>query len=274
MSTILQEIWCRSVVLSVSSPNEPKSRVFSPNVIQEKHEEAAASYADLRMEIAGFHDATYKANENTNTTLRNYEKLLAQFKTQNSEGINKVLIHLKEVQDAVKEDPALNKKVLVSRLLLNLFKLLSLLKMIILPSGLSLLLPWPGVRQPFSKPSQAVCLSWHLPSLENAEEKKETPSQPRGEQDDMTVIPPTSYPKTPITLEGRISDISEQHVPEVGRSSLTLRVDKGKGIAKESYPYPLKLVKASNEICPDLDALVLIDYEINEKMHQITHKEL
>ncbi|GJZ91735.1 hypothetical protein Tco_0663800 [Tanacetum coccineum] len=33
--TILQEIWCRSVVLSVSSLNEPKSRVFPPNAIQE-----------------------------------------------------------------------------------------------------------------------------------------------------------------------------------------------------------------------------------------------
>ncbi|GJY10078.1 hypothetical protein Tco_0378263 [Tanacetum coccineum] len=31
VSMILQEIWCRSVVLSVSSPNEPKSRVFPPN---------------------------------------------------------------------------------------------------------------------------------------------------------------------------------------------------------------------------------------------------
>ncbi|GJT13761.1 hypothetical protein Tco_0860803 [Tanacetum coccineum] len=30
----LQESWCRVVVLSVSSPNEPKSRVFSPKAIQ------------------------------------------------------------------------------------------------------------------------------------------------------------------------------------------------------------------------------------------------
>ncbi|GKD43472.1 retrovirus-related pol polyprotein from transposon TNT 1-94 [Tanacetum coccineum] len=30
----LQEIWCRSVILSVSSPNEPKSRVFPPKAIQ------------------------------------------------------------------------------------------------------------------------------------------------------------------------------------------------------------------------------------------------
>ncbi|GKD29790.1 hypothetical protein Tco_1240568, partial [Tanacetum coccineum] len=55
-----------------------------------KHKEATASYVDLRMEIEGFHD----------------------FKAQNDEGINKVLAILKEVQDAIKEDPALNKTVL------------------------------------------------------------------------------------------------------------------------------------------------------------------
>ncbi|GKA64548.1 hypothetical protein Tco_0764255 [Tanacetum coccineum] len=33
--TTSSRIWCRVVVLSVSSPNEPKSRVFPPYVIQE-----------------------------------------------------------------------------------------------------------------------------------------------------------------------------------------------------------------------------------------------
>nr|GEY08300.1 hypothetical protein [Tanacetum cinerariifolium] len=43
---------------------------------QEKHEEVAASYADLNSEIKDFHDATYKAHEDTETVLNNYEKLL------------------------------------------------------------------------------------------------------------------------------------------------------------------------------------------------------
>ncbi|GKB68863.1 ribonuclease H-like domain-containing protein [Tanacetum coccineum] len=34
MNRILHDFWCRSVILSVSSPNEPKSRVFPPNVTQ------------------------------------------------------------------------------------------------------------------------------------------------------------------------------------------------------------------------------------------------
>ncbi|GKA68621.1 hypothetical protein Tco_0768538 [Tanacetum coccineum] len=51
-------------------------------------------------------------------------------------------------------------------------------------------------------------------------------------------------------------------------------VNKGNGIAKESYPYPPKLVKASKEIRLDPDAPVLIDFKIDRKMHPITHEEL
>ncbi|GKC09702.1 hypothetical protein Tco_1001312 [Tanacetum coccineum] len=35
--TILYDFWCRVVILSISSPNEPKSRVFPPNAIQRKN---------------------------------------------------------------------------------------------------------------------------------------------------------------------------------------------------------------------------------------------
>ncbi|GJW44265.1 hypothetical protein Tco_0073064 [Tanacetum coccineum] len=66
----------------------------------EKHEEAVASYADLKAESSGFHDATYKDQENNDTSLRNYERL------------NKILSNLQKVHDAVKDDPTLNAKVL------------------------------------------------------------------------------------------------------------------------------------------------------------------
>ncbi|GKF38027.1 hypothetical protein Tco_0114785 [Tanacetum coccineum] len=35
---ILHDFWCRAVILSVSSPNEPKSIVFPPNAIQDLDE--------------------------------------------------------------------------------------------------------------------------------------------------------------------------------------------------------------------------------------------
>ncbi|GJU10819.1 hypothetical protein Tco_1133215 [Tanacetum coccineum] len=77
----------------------------------EKHEEAAASYADLKSKIEGFHDAAYKYGKD----------------------VEKILGSLKVIQDAVKEDPTLNKKVIeateaYTRSSTNLTKLLTLIK--------------------------------------------------------------------------------------------------------------------------------------------------
>ncbi|GJS15036.1 hypothetical protein Tco_0409508 [Tanacetum coccineum] len=129
---------------------EPSTEIPTEEVAEdnwEKHEEAAASYVDLKHEIERFHDATYKAHEDTNTSLNNYEKLLTQFKTHTGKNVDKILHILKEIENAVKEDIALNKKVLevVEAYTLNLFWLKSLLKMTILPNRPSLLPQWPGV---------------------------------------------------------------------------------------------------------------------------------
>nr|GEW02515.1 protein trichome birefringence-like 19 [Tanacetum cinerariifolium] len=177
---------------------------------------------------------------------------------------HRVLTNLVEVLDAVKEDPTLNKKVLDA--------------------------------------SEAVVTAQndHLAKLAefSASMKKETPSQPEGEQADMVieehkeekvakekpkftqpepiqiVIPPTQYPKTPITPVGRVIEIPSQSILEVGESSVTFRVDKGKDITKELNPTSLKLVKVSKEIHPDPDAPLLTNYEIDGKMHHITDEEL
>ncbi|GJZ88727.1 hypothetical protein Tco_0660509 [Tanacetum coccineum] len=146
-----------------------ESRVAEDN--WEKHKKATASYADLKMEIARFHAATYKANENTNTAMRNYEKIIAQFKAQNVEGISRVLNNLKEVQDAVNEDHTLNKKVLdaaeaYTKNLSNLTELLNL-------SSANIATISPFV--PNLKPS---------PERKD-EEKKEIPSHTEGEKTDM-----------------------------------------------------------------------------------------
>ncbi|GJV13777.1 hypothetical protein Tco_1355318 [Tanacetum coccineum] len=65
----------------------------------EKHEEAAASYANLKHEIEGFDDGTYKANKNTDAALRNYQQILNLFKTEaytkNSTNLTKLLTLMK-----------------------------------------------------------------------------------------------------------------------------------------------------------------------------------
>ncbi|GKC82337.1 hypothetical protein Tco_1138054 [Tanacetum coccineum] len=112
----------QSTRFEVSIPEQNKSKTSyeveldsEPLVAEdnwEKHEEAAASYVDLKHEIERFLDATYKAHEDTNTSLNNYEKLLTQFKTHTGKNVDKILHTLKEIENAVKEDIALNKKVL------------------------------------------------------------------------------------------------------------------------------------------------------------------
>ncbi|GKC28385.1 hypothetical protein Tco_1035679 [Tanacetum coccineum] len=92
---------------------------------------------------------------------------------------------------------------------------------------------------PFSAP-QEVYLHQYL----KAEKKKETPSRPEGEK------------------EGNVTE------------EMTLRVDKGKGIATKTDPFPPKLVKASKKVCQNPNALILIDWEIDVKMVKIINDEL
>ncbi|GKE31261.1 hypothetical protein Tco_1450583, partial [Tanacetum coccineum] len=85
--------------------------VLYPQVAEdnwEKHEEAVASYVDLKWSIEDFHTTTFRNYENTDASLRNYEKILDKFKTDHVIELNKILNNLQEVQNVVKEDPALN----------------------------------------------------------------------------------------------------------------------------------------------------------------------
>nr|GFB68802.1 hypothetical protein [Tanacetum cinerariifolium]GFB68825.1 hypothetical protein [Tanacetum cinerariifolium] len=78
----------------------------------EKHEEAVASNADLKSEIEGFHDDAYKVHKGTQVALNTYENLFVKFRAQYNKDVKKILGSLKVIQDAVKEDPSLNKKVI------------------------------------------------------------------------------------------------------------------------------------------------------------------
>ncbi|GJT74943.1 putative reverse transcriptase domain-containing protein [Tanacetum coccineum] len=61
---------------------------------KEKHEEATVSY------------------ENNDVTLRNFQQILNLFKTNHNTSMRMILENIRKIHNAVKEDPALNKKVL------------------------------------------------------------------------------------------------------------------------------------------------------------------
>ncbi|GJW95693.1 hypothetical protein Tco_0175365 [Tanacetum coccineum] len=77
-----------------------------------KHKETAALYADLKSEIEGFHDAAYKVHRGTEAAFSTYKRLFVKFRAKYGEDVDKILGSLKVIQDVVKEDPALNKKVI------------------------------------------------------------------------------------------------------------------------------------------------------------------
>nr|GEW38574.1 retrovirus-related Pol polyprotein from transposon TNT 1-94 [Tanacetum cinerariifolium] len=177
----------------------------------------------------------------------------------------RVLTNLKEVQDAVKEDPALNKKVLeaVKAYTKNSstpIELLTLVKD----------LDFTSIKvNPFcSKPEPS--------SKKKADERKETHSHIEGEQADMvteeheeekvteekpkvtqpepihTVIPTTPYPTTSITPEAQVIELTAQPVPRVGRSSSTPKLTReGEPMTSLSNKYEI-LKKILEELGLDL----------------------
>ncbi|GKD67640.1 hypothetical protein Tco_1321730 [Tanacetum coccineum] len=81
----------------------------------EKHEEAAVSYVDLRASIEEYYEENVDHMDQTDKPIQATTDCLDKNSTERADllkALNRVTKILKAVQDAVKEDPALNKKVL------------------------------------------------------------------------------------------------------------------------------------------------------------------
>ncbi|GKC18472.1 hypothetical protein Tco_1020622 [Tanacetum coccineum] len=189
---------------------QPSTNHQSPSPAKdhlESFKEVVASYDDLKWEAKDFHDTTFKVASNTDAYLRNFDQSLTKDKAQHVEGIIKILTNLKEVQDVVKEYPALNKKVLdaaeaYTKNSSNLTKLLTLVKNF---DFLSFKSTSVGPKMTRIKTTQIafqydiaslntgiadVKSSSHIASIspfvsESSLDKKETPSHFKGEQADM-----------------------------------------------------------------------------------------
>ncbi|GJT71527.1 hypothetical protein Tco_1030813 [Tanacetum coccineum] len=121
--------------------------------------------------------------------------------------------------------------------------------------------------------------------LIETEEPKETKVQAqepevqaRGPQVIQVVLIRSINPTTSITPKVQVIEISSKpsHTnliiditppkdqPE-SSSFITPRVNKGKGIARDTDDSPPKLVKALRKVRPDHDAPILVEYEIDEQ---------
>ncbi|GJX90389.1 hypothetical protein Tco_0343715 [Tanacetum coccineum] len=258
------------------------------------HEEVVASYADLKHEIGGFHDATFKANKNTNTALRSYQQILNLFKTGPNTGLKRILENLKDVQDAVKEDPAMNKKVLEATMAFT--KLLALVKTFDF-SGLksiveSLKAIVDAQNDHLAKwAKSSTNLAWsvgpRLTKIENTQAlmqakisslKKDTYNI----KSMMTKIfyafkgqpssaPSSSVPTTTLAITEEPPSYTEEEKADMDTKEAP---DRGKGKVIDDVESSPKLVKASSKVHPDPDTPIRVPYMIHGKMYQLTKDEI
>ncbi|GJU43167.1 hypothetical protein Tco_1200433 [Tanacetum coccineum] len=178
-------------------------------------------------------------------------------------GLNVIIELLKDISNAVKDDPATKQKLneaieTFARISSNVTEVLSLVK------GFD-----------FSTLLSAVkSLRAHTGENANTTATEEPPSHTKGETEEprlailissipSTVIPPTqAQPITSIIIHPK-------------SSQATLKIDKGKGIATESDDDPSKkLVKASSIVHHDPDEPVIVEFIINGRTVYLTEQEI
>ncbi|GJZ22563.1 hypothetical protein Tco_0559602, partial [Tanacetum coccineum] len=64
---------------------------YMPITERQLHEEAIASYADLKWSIDDFHSTTFNQYKNTDTALRNFERIFDRIRTDQASGLNRIL---------------------------------------------------------------------------------------------------------------------------------------------------------------------------------------
>ncbi|GJW54401.1 hypothetical protein Tco_0098486 [Tanacetum coccineum] len=257
----------------------------------EKHKEAAALYADLKSEIEGFHDASYKVH--------------------------------KGIEDVVKEDPALNKKVIkaieaYTKNSTNLTKLLTLIKIFNLQGLKSLVdsLQASALRQ------DEHLAAWAKSEISSLKQdtseiksmmtkifkafKGQSSSAPSSSVPTITltitegpatvgrriylILQPSFLLKKPLLkLKGRKLKRNQQLSKDSTLNSLDLQnlsplilsstsqvaQREGKGIATDETEEPtMKLVHASREVRQDPDEPIRVLYKIHGKIYQLTNNEI
>ncbi|GJV72696.1 hypothetical protein Tco_1492691 [Tanacetum coccineum] len=167
---------------------------------------------------------------------------------------------LKVIQDAVKEDPALNKKVLEAtkayiKKLANFTELLSLVK------GFDFL----GLK------SFVAAIKSHISSLKQDTSKIKSMMFEIFNAFKGQTPPSSSVPTTTLSIT-EIINITLPKQPE--SPPVAPQADRGKGKVHDDAESGKKLVKASIVVRPDPDGPVRVPYMIHGKMYQLTTDEI
>ncbi|GJR52195.1 hypothetical protein Tco_1402716 [Tanacetum coccineum] len=289
-----------------SSPELKKYDNILPLTQRQLHKEAAVSYAGLKASIEGYYEENVDHREQTDKLVQATMDRLDKHSTDRAKllkALNEVIETLKFIHDAVKEDLALNKKVLeateaytthstnISELLslaktFDFFGLKSLVKTVKAAldaqndhmetwAKSSTSMAWnvsPGLTkiehtQAFMQAdlSSLKSDSSELKSMmtEIYQAFKESPSHTEGEH--VAIEDDTKKPE---------SNKAEEEPTNPESSQAPKRTDKGKKIATGDIESPVKLVLALKMVREDPDEPIRVPYMINGKMYHLINDEI
>ncbi|GKA06842.1 hypothetical protein Tco_0686066 [Tanacetum coccineum] len=257
-------------------------------------------------------DDVFEAGEEMDENIQepDIEETQTHHSTKHTTKEHQILANLKEVQDAVKEDPALNKKVLEAYIKnsTNLTELLTLVKTFYF-SGLKSIveslktvvdaqndhldtwaksstnLAWSvGPRLTKIKHTQALIQDDISSLKENTYKIKrenfahttteEPPSYTEGEKADMDTKEAVEKEQT---KEPEVENIMQEPVRAARPIPILLatpKADRGKGKVTNDVESPKKFVKASSKVHPDPYEPIRVPYEIHGKLYHLTNDEI
>ncbi|GJY81383.1 hypothetical protein Tco_0494134 [Tanacetum coccineum] len=249
----------------------------------EQHEEAAVSYADLKASVDQYYDENIAHRDQTDKLVEASMSSLDRSSTTISDlykGLNVITQLLKEISNAVKDDPATNQKLNEAtetfvRISSNVTKVLSLVK----GFDFSILLSTVKSIQDHVVKKEEASTAWMKTSTNMAWNLGSrilsrsllfsslrqchlalTDIQANVERENANT---TAIEEPPSYTEGE----TEEPRLAIPISSIPSTIDKGKGIATESGDDPSKkLVKASSIVCPDPNEPVRVVREEAKKL--------
>ncbi|GKE36485.1 hypothetical protein Tco_1459890 [Tanacetum coccineum] len=265
-----------------------------------KHEEAAVSYADLMASIEGYYKENVDHRDQTDTLVQSIMNYLDKNSTKRADllkALNRVTKTLKFVQEDIKDDPALNKKVFeateaYTKNSTNLTKLLTLVKSFdfhglmsivkyLKATALTIERSQADIQTEVSSLRQDIS---YIKSMmtEIYQAFKEPPSHTKGENDDIKAdkeddaiqrLIPISMFRPLIRVNPELEAMtspSTVKLVDIILEILSFKPDVRKRIATDEVEEPTKkLAPASNVIRPDPDEPVRVPYMINGKMTEV-----
>ncbi|GJV58767.1 hypothetical protein Tco_1464867 [Tanacetum coccineum] len=248
----------------------------------EQHEEAAVSYANLKASIEHYYDENIAYRYQTNKLVEASMSSLDKSSTTISDlykGLDVITQLLKDITNAVKDDPATNKKIeeatkTFTKISSQTIKILSLVK----DFDFTTLQSTVKNLQDHALKQEEASATWTKQDI--LEIKSMMMEIYEAFKDQSSSVPSGSVTPTLAITHIPISSIKPTQAQQIISTTpespqASLRMDKGKGIATESDKDPSnKLVPASIIVRPDPDEEVKVPYTINGKMYFLTGKEM